>query len=1388
MKSKNRESMKCLLASKLGDIISHLCKWQNILLSSKDLCGLPYRSLSAEVIDTGEDSVNEKAKEIITIDQEVNNESVDSTYIDAVQWALENRKKNDIRNIAITGSYGSGKSSILKTFLKHNRDKKIKCLNISLASFGEVKEGEDLSRLLELSILQQIIHHEKDSVIPDSKIKKIRHLKARELSLCVIGILLCSISLVNIYNHIWLFREILKMDPSKTVESLFHYISLLFIVFGVCMVLWKFVRIFSSARISKLSFHNTEIELDDKISKSILNHHIDEILYFFEVSGNNVVIIEDIDRFKQTEIFTKLREINLLINNSNKVDDDIVFIYAIKDEMFVNKERTKFFDFIIPVISVINSSNSCGKFLDRLIEYGFEISDKPLVGISESLVEDISLFVDDMRLLHNIVNEFYIYNKKIGDNKDKNRLLSMVVYKNICPSDFARLAYNEGVLYDCIRSKSKYVISEYKRIDSLINTIKVEIKELEKIKIIDLKELRSLYLFKCYRYINDYKPLYINNDIVEIEHLVEEDKFAYMLEDKVMYKTKYYNELAVLPITFKQIQDEVDVEKSYEKRKNEVVGWNDGKVNVLKKGIEKLKEEQSLLRHKKVGELFSAHKLDEYSSSSIDKQQIALLSLFIRSEYIDENYLDYISYFHEGTISRTDQQFLLNVKNQNISEYDYSLVRKEKLVSKIQISDFKKEYILNYDLVDFIIGKDVYKEHNDFLFDLLVNESKTVISYIDGYIDNGIKIALFIEKLSARWPNFWNYICSQTDYTEERKYKYLQLILDHAEIENIKVLADSSLLKKQISRNKEFLKIISNEEKLQSVIKALEIKFVDLDIEDASKSMLDFVYEGDFYEFNIIVFEKMLRYKDAFDKVAFETKNYTLIRNSGCDGLLAYVNININVYISEVYLKIETNRKEEKGCLVELLNNDDLLDEKKKEIILSVETKIPGLYDINDFDLLDSIMEALKVEANWDSIIYYYMNNNDKFSSALINFVNCLENAENLSDSEIEKIEEYKQFIRALILEEKISDECYKLVLNSVPYSYDSIDLSNLSEAKVGLLICNKLLVLNADNYNMLKNNFEVLHIKFVESNIETFMEDLSLCPIDQDDMLYLLESEDILYNNKNAIINKFDIDLVVCNVKSLKIIAELIISEDSFKVSKDIVEQILIIDSLLDDDDYDLLLMSISDMFDSLSFENLSENKVRLLFYNNVLNFNESNYGLLREKFNGLHIGFIECNIEEFLSDVLSYEIETDDVRLLLESAELTLDDKKMLISEIDEEYYISNNKENLDIASNLLLKDPSFSDSYKIINNLLLDEKKNEMERIRMFNLKQGFSGELDIKNFLKSLGEPFSEFTIIRKTISIENNESNLEFVNELYNRGYVRTYESVEDKIIVKSCWK
>jgi len=161
----------------------------------------------------------------------IDNADEDLHYTNALIWALRTRKENDIRNIALTGPYGSGKSSVLKTFQKRYNDNDLYFLNISLATFKEEanknkkqpendtndekehSNSDDLIRLIELSVLQQIFYHAQDDEIPDSRFKKIKSVNRWNLQFRAIGIILFIISLLTI------FKEKLPPYVIKTIKN-----------------------------------------------------------------------------------------------------------------------------------------------------------------------------------------------------------------------------------------------------------------------------------------------------------------------------------------------------------------------------------------------------------------------------------------------------------------------------------------------------------------------------------------------------------------------------------------------------------------------------------------------------------------------------------------------------------------------------------------------------------------------------------------------------------------------------------------------------------------------------------------------------------------------------------------------------------------------------------------------------------------------------------------------------------------------------------------------------------------------------------------------------------------------------------------------------------------
>lgn len=58
-------------------------------------------------------------------------------YTEALDYSLKNK---NIKNVAITGIYGAGKSTLIETY-KEKRKNKNKFIHISLAHFNDVKES-----------------------------------------------------------------------------------------------------------------------------------------------------------------------------------------------------------------------------------------------------------------------------------------------------------------------------------------------------------------------------------------------------------------------------------------------------------------------------------------------------------------------------------------------------------------------------------------------------------------------------------------------------------------------------------------------------------------------------------------------------------------------------------------------------------------------------------------------------------------------------------------------------------------------------------------------------------------------------------------------------------------------------------------------------------------------------------------------------------------------------------------------------------------------------------------------------------------------------------------------------------------------------------------------
>lgn len=123
-----------------------------------------------------------------------------SVYDEAINFVFEN---NDITNVAISGAYSAGKSSVIESY--KNKHRELNFVHISLAHFRNPDE-EDVNivreSVLEGKILNQLIHQISVEKIPQTnfRVKRETSKKGIILMTAILSLLLGSVTYLLLFG------------------------------------------------------------------------------------------------------------------------------------------------------------------------------------------------------------------------------------------------------------------------------------------------------------------------------------------------------------------------------------------------------------------------------------------------------------------------------------------------------------------------------------------------------------------------------------------------------------------------------------------------------------------------------------------------------------------------------------------------------------------------------------------------------------------------------------------------------------------------------------------------------------------------------------------------------------------------------------------------------------------------------------------------------------------------------------------------------------------------------------------------------------------------------------------------------------------------------------
>ncbi|WP_370776112.1 YobI family P-loop NTPase [Holdemania massiliensis] len=1001
-------------------------------------------------------------------------------YEEAIDYTFDN---SDIKNVAISGAYSAGKSSVLASYKKKHSD--LHFLHISLAHFKSPDPEDETGvkeSVLEGKILNQLIHQIPSEKIPQTNFRVKRKVSAKSVIKLTIEVVLFFIvfihfacfdlwkSYVNTLPNNW-FKSILTLSTHQyalMVDGILMVTQLLFIVYGI-------IRVQMNKNVfRKLNLQGNEIEIFEESDDSYFDKYLNEVLYLFENADADVIVFEDMDRFNANKIFERLREINTLANIQLQKEEKKVlrFFYLLRDDIFVSKDRTKFFDYIVPVVPVVDNSNSYDQFISHFKK------DRIFEKFDESFLQGLSLYIDDMRLLKNIYNEFVIYFNRLNIIElDCNKMLAIIAYKNLFPRDFADLQLNQGFVYTLFSKKDNIIEAEITEMRKAIDERKQRISSSKKEHLVSLRELNAVFADK---YLKGYSLT--QKDDKDLSDFV----MRYLSEN---HKSEYMSRKQIL-------DDKLNGDKLHQ----EILNLEQNVIEIKNKQLHQIITRDNIdtiFTITSTNEIGDVTDFNEIKSS----EYFNLLKYLIRNGYIDETYADYMTYFYENSLSRVDKTYLRSITDKRAKEYTYKLKDPKLVFSRLRLVDFDQEEILNFDLFTYLLQT----SHIDYTV-RLINQLKDTknFKFIGAYFDTTVELSAYIKYLNMSWSEVFSIALSKRLLTENQIRRYSIFSLYYSDDDIIELVNKENCLCDYISNARDYLAIDNPDiDRLIHCFTLLEVCFIDFDYAELNKDLFRAVYEKSLYEINTenlqLIQREILEEKNEED---FFHKNYTLLYSHPDSSITQYVNRNVNEYF-EVVLQISGGTiLDDEKVVIAILNNSDLTIEHKQSYISALRTTIASIKEIEDSSLWASLLNADVVQYSECNMMDCF--NTMKLNKSVISYINRCDTDLDFTKTEYDEDTKEKLF-DSVILCNDINNSKYKQILVSLEFFYDNFDIAEISDDKITILIDTNIIRMTADNLKFMRENYLNLKFYFIRKNIEKYIDIMEDTLFSQEELLEIL-------------------------------------------------------------------------------------------------------------------------------------------------------------------------------------------------------------------------------------------------------------------------------------------
>ena len=491
-------------------------------------------------------------------------DDVSKMYMDMLDNLMKNKQ---VRNIAMTGDLGIGKSTLIRNYeRKYPKSfSRKKYVYLSVTDMKVKSAGEALQNELEERLLKQLL------VICNKEEMIGSHYRpVPEKNVGAIPYILAAIAIL-------LIAWALGILP---YASEYTYINIGAAVLAAIPLFYLFYKICKHYKLPSFEFNfggeknNGNAAAEHTEAEETLDKNMTDIVYLMEriyKKSAKVLVVEDLDRYGADiciPIIEKFREINVLVNQRIRFlhgdKEPFRFVYILKDDIFSqmmqdknkpsasqydifsempqdeNKSSvppSKYFDGILPVVPQLGHANSADYLIGKR-EWNTKYN------IEEDFIYDVSKYIYDYRQIRAIENEFNIFREVAEDKiKDESKinateLMAFCIYKHFYPEEYYKIRTQpeqelisyvfEKEIHDITTDASEYFIKN----TIISNEVKLPTDDRK-------KTLFNKITIDILRYL--FPDNSINNVLVEFDKLAKNITLENVLKiEKQLHKSSAY--------------------------------------------------------------------------------------------------------------------------------------------------------------------------------------------------------------------------------------------------------------------------------------------------------------------------------------------------------------------------------------------------------------------------------------------------------------------------------------------------------------------------------------------------------------------------------------------------------------------------------------------------------------------------------------------------------------------------------------------------------------------------------------------------------------------------------------------------------------------------------